>query len=220
MSQLAPVITVDGPSGVGKGTISIALSHKLSWHYLDSGALYRILAYAAVQAEIRLDDEESLVRVLDQSDIRFDQGATLNGINIESLIRTEQAGNRASKVAKHGAIRRRLLEVQRAFRTSPGLVADGRDMGTKVFSDSSYKFYLSANAEERAKRRFKQLNDLGHGANIGTLFREIEERDARDQNRSESPLAPAEDAILIDTSELSVKEVLDQVLSYLPNSIL
>jgi cytidylate kinase len=213
----APVITFDGPSGVGKGTLSALVSEKLGWHYLDSGALYRILGYAAEQSQVSFDDDEGLVNLLRDLDIQFDDGAKLAGEYIESKIRTEVAGNRASLVARHPSVRQTLLEVQRAFRQAPGLVADGRDMGTTVFADSTFKFYLTANAQERANRRLKQLNELGHDANIGALFRDIEARDFRDQNRSESPLVPAKDSTVIDTSGLSIKQVLTMVMKCLPN---
>ena len=215
----APVITIDGPSGVGKGTISQFVADKLGWHYLDSGALYRILGYAAQQAGEVFDDEIALLELLTNSNIDFNDGARLDGESVEALIRNEQAGERASQVARHAAVRQAMLALQRDFRQAPGLVADGRDMGTTIFPDADYKFYLIADAEERAKRRHKQLLEQGLSGNIGALFRGIQQRDERDMNRKDSPLRPADDAIIIDTTHLSIDEVIKEVIDRLPHRV-
>lgn len=211
-----PVITIDGPSGVGKGTISQRLADALGWHYLDSGALYRILGYAADQAGVDFNDAEALMALADSLQIDFVGGAQLNGQSIETLIRTEQAGERASRVAQHPQIRLAMLGLQREFLKPPGLVADGRDMGTTIFPQTPHKFYLRAAAEERAKRRYKQLKEKGLDGNIGALFRDIQQRDERDTNRADSPLRPADDACLIDTTDLSINQVLKKVIEQLP----
>ena len=212
----APVITIDGPSGVGKGTISKALADALGWHYLDSGALYRILGYAADQAGVDFADADALVALAASLKIDFAGGAQLNGKSVETFIRTEQAGEYASRVAQHPQIRSAILELQRGFLKPPGLVADGRDMGTTIFPQTPHKFYLTAAAEERAKRRYKQLKEKGQDGNIAALFRDIQKRDERDTNRADSPLRPADDANIIDTTQLSINEVLKKVIEQLP----
>jgi cytidylate kinase len=211
-----PVITVDGPGGVGKGTVSRGLADRLDWNYLDSGALYRILALAASDRGISLWDERALLALAKTVNIDFKNGAQLNGVAVESLIRSEQAGEYASRVAQHSKIRSFLLELQRGFLKPPGLVADGRDMGTTVFPHSPYKIYLIADAEERAKRRYKQLLEKGQNGNIAALFQDIQKRDQRDMNRKDSPLRPAEDACIIDTTHMGADEVLDKVIASLP----
>ena len=216
MLKSVPVITVDGPSGVGKGTVSQHLAKALAWHYLDSGALYRIAAYAAIQASVDLDSPALLVELIDRVTIEFNEGAYLNGVCIESDIRTELAGDRASIVAKHPAVRHAMLNLQHSFLSEPGLVADGRDMGTTIFPQAAHKFYLTADPEARAKRRAIQLKAAGLDGNIGALFRDIKQRDERDMNRADSPLVPAADAIIIDTTELGIDEVLKKVMSLLP----
>ena len=215
----APVITVDGPSGVGKGTISKDLADALGWHYLDSGALYRVLGFAAVQAGIDLSDAEALVELSRELQIDFDTGARLDGKLVEDQIRSEQAGEHASQVARHAPVRAAMLDLQRNFSRPPGLVADGRDMGTTIFPGADYKFYLIADAEVRAKRRYKQLLEKGQNGNIGALFQEIRQRDERDMNRKDSPLRPADDAIIIDTTELSIEAVLKKVKDQLPFAV-
>lgn len=213
-----PVITVDGPSGVGKGTLSQRLARHLGWHFLDSGALYRLLGLAARRQAVEFTDESALEGLALKLDVRFlpsEQGETtilLNNQDVTRDIRTEQAGNDASKVAAVPAVRAALLQRQRDFRQLPGLVADGRDMGTTVFPEAPLKFFLTASAEVRAERRYKQLKEKGLDASLTTLLAEIAERDERDRTRSVSPLKPAEDAIIIDTSHLGIDEVFSTVL--------
>lgn len=214
-----PVITVDGPSGVGKGTISQLLTQRFGWHFLDSGALYRLTALAARRQGVGFDDAAGLARVARELPVEFRPQAVgdlqifLYGQEVSREIRTEQAGNDASRVAAVPAVREALLARQRAFRQAPGLVADGRDMGTTVFPDAPLKIFLTASAEVRAERRYKQLKEKGLDANLHSLFIEIAERDERDRNRSVSPLKPAEDAVVIDTSTLGIEEVLAVVLA-------
>lgn len=219
MAAGVPVITVDGPSGVGKGTISQLLTQRFGWHFLDSGALYRLTALAARRQRVSFDDEAGLARVARELPVEFrpqvagDLQIFLSGQEVSRDIRTEQAGNDASKVAAVPAVRAALLERQRAFRRAPGLVADGRDMGTTVFPDAPLKIFLTASAEVRAQRRYNQLKEKGLDANLHSLFVEIAERDERDRNRSVSPLKPADDAVVIDTSMLGISEVLAAVLA-------
>jgi len=208
-----PVVTVDGPSGTGKGTVASYLAGLLGWHLLDSGALYRVVAYVALSRGMALDEEVELAEIAVNLDVRFTQGtgeiAVLLGENsdISTAIRTETCGNAASKVAALPAVRQALLQRQRQFRRVPGLVADGRDMGTVIFPDARLKFFLTASAEERARRRYKQLKDKGNSVNLARLSAEIQERDARDEGRDVSPLIAAPDAIVIDTSEMNVDVV-------------
>ena len=201
----APVITIDGPSGSGKGTIARLLARELGYHFLDSGALYRLLAFAAEQRALALDDEPSLVELAGKLDIVFpadggEDDVLLDGENIGSLIRTEAAGAGASKVASLPKVRTALLQRQRDFRSSPGLVADGRDMGTVVCPDAGAKIYLIASAEERARRRCKQLKEKGLDADYSAVVADIKARDERDMNRPVAPLKPAVDAESVDTS--------------------
>ncbi|NOY16891.1 MAG: (d)CMP kinase [Gammaproteobacteria bacterium] len=213
-----PVITVDGPSGSGKGTVSQQLAVSLGWHYLDSGAIYRALAYAAKQAGLKLNkDKEKIVSLALALKLVFkptaDGGADvlLAGTDISSSIRTEECGAMASKLAADGDIRAALLQRQRGFRQPPGLVADGRDMGTVVFPDATHKFFLTASAQIRAERRYKQLKDKGINDSIPRLFTVISKRDARDAGRTNSPMTPAADAIVLDTSEMSLEQVIGYV---------
>lgn len=209
-----PVITIDGPSGSGKGTIAQQLAVELGWHFLDSGALYRILAYAAGQRGIDLADADSLAELGRSLPVSFSPDnarISLEAIDITNEIRTETAGNAASKVAVIPAVRAALLDRQRAFRTMPGLVADGRDMGTVVFPDAALKVFLTASAEERARRRYNQLIEKGLSANLPSLVTDIAERDQRDANRPVAPLRPADDATVIDTSDLGIEATLEQV---------
>ncbi|AXS81635.1 MULTISPECIES: (d)CMP kinase [Marinobacter] len=216
----APVITVDGPGGSGKGTVTQMLARKLGWHLLDSGALYRLTALAAVRQGVALDDEEGLVKVAAGLDVAFEptpEGepvrVILAGQDVTADIRTESAGDNASKVAVMQPVRDALLQRQRDFRQAPGLVADGRDMGTVVFPDAPVKIFLTASAEERARRRYSQLKDAGVDVNIDALLEEIRVRDERDMNRSAAPLKPADDAQVIDSTGLGIGEVLDRCMA-------
>lgn len=216
--QDAPVITIDGPTASGKGTITRLLAQRLGWHILDSGALYRLVALAAHKHSIPFDDDESLRTLAAHLDVEFIADAQngeiitlLEGEDVTDDLRTESCGNDASKVAALPAVRKALLARQRAFRQSPGLVADGRDMGTVVFRDALLKIFLTASAEERARRRHNQLKEKGMDVSMRDLLDEIAERDARDRDRAASPLVPAEDAIQVDTSEMSIDEVVNRL---------
>jgi CMP/dCMP kinase len=213
-----PVMTIDGPSGSGKGTVSRAAAQALGWALLDSGALYRLVALAGRQAGIDLADGAGLGRLAAQLDIRFGANRVggeivwLGGRDVTRAIRTESAGNDASKVAALPPVRAALLERQRRFAVPPGLVADGRDMGTVVFPDAQIKIFLTASADERASRRHKQLKEKGVAATLAALSREIAERDQRDITRSASPLAASDDAVLLDTTGMPVDAVVGRVL--------
>ncbi|WP_213608065.1 (d)CMP kinase [Pseudoalteromonas sp.] len=223
---LMPVITVDGPSGSGKGTVCRLLAEKLGWDVLDSGAIYRVLSLAALHHQIALDNEEALVPLAANLDVQFlidsDTNAgkiILEGEDVTTTIRNEEVGAAASKVAALPRVREALLRRQRAFRTENGLIADGRDMGTVVFPDAPLKIFLTASAQERARRRFVELNERGLDVTLGGLLQDIQARDDRDMNRAVAPLAPAEDAIEIDTSELNAQQVFDKVITLLDASI-
>ncbi len=216
----APVITIDGPSGSGKGTISRAVARALGWHFLDSGALYRGVGVAALRAGIDLADVQSLAALALTADIRFEDRIDgephvwLGREDISHAIRTEEAGQAASRVAAQPAVRDALLARQRAFQQQPGLVADGRDMGTIVFPAAELKVFLTASADERARRRLKQLSEKGIRAILSALLREIEERDLRDRTRSVAPLIPAHDARTIDSTSRSIADVVGTVLAW------
>ncbi len=217
MTSDVPVVCVDGPSGVGKGTLSQQLAQILKWHLLDSGALYRVLGFACRGREISLSDEERVVAVARQLDVSFvaaDAGVSvfLGSEDVSVPIRTEAGGRDASQVAVLPAVREALLCRQKELAVPPGLVADGRDMGTVVFPDAPLKIFLTASAEVRAQRRFRQLQGKGQSVNLARLLVDIEERDRRDESRSVSPLVAAEDAAVIDSSTLSPEAVLDTVL--------
>jgi len=213
-----PVMTIDGPSGSGKGTVSRAAARALGWGLLDSGALYRLVALAGRQAGVTLDDAPGLARLAESANIGFGSGNSgeevvwLGGKDVTRAIRTEEAGNDASKVAALPLVRAALLERQRRFAVPPGLVADGRDMGTVVFPGAEVKIFLTASAAERALRRYKQLKEKGVAANLAALSLEIAERDQRDSTRTASPLVASADAILLDTTGMPVDAVVERVL--------
>ncbi|WP_160060456.1 (d)CMP kinase [Psychromonas sp. L1A2] len=216
--SVSNLITIDGPSGSGKGTVCHILAKKLQWHLLDSGALYRILAYAALQKNILLNDSKKLADLALTLDVSFVSNGTgvdtlLAGKNIGDKLRTEVVGTAASEVASIELVRSALLARQKAFLQKPGLIADGRDMGTVVFPEAKVKIFLDASAEERAQRRFNQLQDKGFNVSIAQILSEIKERDYRDRNRAIAPLQPADDAFVIDSTELTINEVVEQILT-------
>ncbi len=214
-----PVVTIDGPSGSGKGTISRAVAERLGWHFLDSGALYRAVGLAASWADIDLNDHDALARCALETAVQFidrkgdEPLVFVNGVESSSDLRTELAGATASAIAAVPAVREALVDKQRSFRQAPGLVADGRDMGTVIFADAMLKVFLTASAEERADRRYKQLKQKGFEVTLAALLREILARDARDAERPVAPLKPALDAIAIDTTGIGIAEVVDRVLA-------
>ncbi len=209
-----PVITVDGPSGAGKGTVAKLLAEQLKFKILDSGALYRLTGLLVNRAGNGFDNEAMAAELASSMQVEFTvDGVILNGEDVSLAIRTESAGNDASKVAAMPAVRAALLDWQKAFAKIPGLIADGRDMGTTVFPQAPLKIFLTASAEERAQRRHKQLNEKGISSNIAALAAEIAERDERDRTRATSPLVPADDAIVIDSTSLSIDEVVQQILT-------
>jgi cytidylate kinase len=213
-----PVIAVDGPGGSGKGTITTRLANYLGWHFLDSGALYRLAALAVMKKKLTLDDEVALGRLVSDLDIHFetkghDVIAVLDDEDVTEQLRYEETGAMASEIASIPVVRSALTGRQRHFRQFPGLVADGRDMGTVIFPDARLKIFLTASAGIRAERRYKQLKEKGESVNLTRLFREIKARDLRDQSRSVAPLRPAEDAVIIDSTELSIDEVFDKIVS-------
>jgi len=221
MNPLAPVLTIDGPSGAGKGTISRIIARRMGWHYLDSGALYRAVGVAASWADIDTSDASALVRCTFDTHVQFvEQGESMrvmvNGTDATDELRLETTGALASAIAAIPEVRAALKERQRAFRELPGLVADGRDMGTVIFADAPFKVFLTASAEERAERRHKQLKDKGVSVSFDDLLREIMARDARDAQRTVAPLKPADDAVLIDTTGIGIADVVARVMDLLP----
>ncbi len=213
MSDPVPVITIDGPSGSGKGTVSARVAGALGWHILDSGALYRLTAFAVEKSGSDFNNPSQAAEIARKLDVKFADGKVyLDGEDVSLAIRTEQAGNNASRVAAMPEVRAALLDWQREAARLPGLVADGRDMGTTVFPDAPLKVFLTASAEERAERRYKQLKEKGIASNIADLAAEIRERDERDSSRSASPLAPAEGALTIDSTAMTIDEVVARIL--------
>ncbi|QYK14798.1 (d)CMP kinase [Shewanella rhizosphaerae] len=225
MSQRAPIVTIDGPSGAGKGTISQILASRLGWKLLDSGAIYRVLALAAIHHNVELDNEASLALLAAHLDVQFITAkgngikVVLEGEDVSHAIRSQECSNAASKVAAFPRVREALLRRQRAFAEAPGLIADGRDMGTVVFPTTPAKLYLTASAEERAQRRYNQLQDKGFDVNIDRLLAEVVERDERDMNRPVAPLVPAEDALVIDTTGIGIDEVVELALSHIKEKL-
>lgn len=217
-SYKAPVITLDGPSGVGKGTVGQLLAKELGWHYLDSGAIYRALAYGAIKAGISLTDTPALVRLARKLPLSFTPDpadvcrVNYDDVDVTREVRTESCGQSASRIATIPEVRAALLDRQRAFRQPPGLIADGRDMGTTVFPDADLKIFMTADPSVRAERRVKQLKERGIDAIMASVLQEIQERDEQDATRRASPLLPAEDSINVDTTSLSIDEVVSLVL--------
>ncbi|WP_075181195.1 (d)CMP kinase [Pantoea sp. 1.19] len=219
MTATVPVITIDGPSGAGKGTLCKAMAENLRWHLLDSGAIYRVLALAALHHHVDITSEEALVPIAAHLDVRFiaEQGeisVVLEGEDVSAAIRSQDVSNTASKVAAFPRVREALLRRQRAFREAPGLIADGRDMGTVVFPDAPVKIFLDASSEERAQRRMLQLQEKGFSVNFERLLAEIKERDDRDRHRPVAPLVPASDALVLDSTQMSIEQVIEIALDY------
>lgn len=214
---MTPILTIDGPVSSGKGTVARLVAIRLGWHLLDSGALYRVLGYHAKNQGVALDDEPALIALAEALPVRFveQQGNTaviLDGEDVSNVIRQESVGELASQVAVLQPVRDALLARQRVFAEPPGLVADGRDMGTVVFTSAPLKIYLTASAEERARRRFEQLKEKGFGATLATLVEDIRTRDDRDMNREVAPLRPADDAVVIDSTTMTVDDVVNRIL--------
>ena len=210
----ASVVTIDGPGGSGKGTLSSLVAAKLGWHLLDSGALYRIVAVSAQAQVIDLKDESSLVKMIADLQIAFTgDKVDVDGNDLSDIIRTEETGAAASRVAALPGVRDAILSLQKSFQCAPGLVADGRDMGTVVFPQSKAKIFLDASAEARADRRYKQLKNKGLSVNLRDLLEQIQERDARDRGRAVAPLKPAADALIIDSTQMTIEEVLEVIMS-------
>ena len=225
MNDKSPyVVTIDGPGGSGKGSLAFSVAKEMGFHLLDSGAIYRLLGLKAMREGVDLDNEEALIELVDDLDIRFEMGdelsiPLLDNEDVSAILRTEEAGDAASRVARHGAVRSALLAPQQAFFKAPGLVADGRDMGTVVFPEARFKFFLYASVEIRAQRRYKQLINMGLSASIPQLQADMTERDERDRNREASPLVPAEDALVVESSLLDLDQVTELVLSHIRDSV-
>jgi len=219
-----PVITIDGPSGAGKGAVSCRCAAALGFHMLDSGAVYRSVAVAALERGIAADEVPELLRLCSNLDLQFVPGdhgmaVQLDGVSIDDQLRRESVSVMSSKIAAQPDVRAALLALQRAYQSQPGLVADGRDMGTIVFPDATVKIFLDASVKERARRRFKQLKDKGENVTFSRLFHDMEERDRRDRERSVAPTVPASDAVLIDSTQLSLDDVVDQILQVVRSAL-
>ena len=217
---MIPVLTIDGPSGVGKGTVANIMAHELNWNLLDSGAIYRAFALAATKRNIQIDNTDELLKLASNLDLRFESDPSNNKLSIyldnsevSDELRTEKTAELASKFAMIGPLRKSLLFRQQKFKQPPGLVADGRDMGTVVFEDAPFKVFLTANVEERAQRRLKQLQDKGIAGILSQTLEEVQKRDERDASRKHSPLKPSKDALVIDTSNLTINEVVAKVMA-------
>jgi len=217
---MIPVLTIDGPSGVGKGTVANIMAYELKWNLLDSGAIYRAFAFAASKRNIQIDNTDELLKLASNLDLKFESDPSnnklsiyLDNIEVSAELRTEQTAELASKLAMIGPLRESLLVRQQKFKQTPGLVADGRDMGTVVFEDAPFKVFLTANVEERAQRRLKQLHGKGIAGILSQTLEEVKKRDERDASRKHSPLKPSKDALVIDTSNLSINEVVAKVMA-------
>ena len=217
---MIPVLTIDGPSGVGKGTVANIIAHKLNWNLLDSGAIYRAFALSASKQNIKIDNTDELLKLASNFDLRFESDPSnnklsvyLDNIEVSAELRNEGTAELASKFAMIGPLRKSLLLRQQKFKQPPGLVADGRDMGTVVFLDAPFKVFLTANVEERAQRRLKQLHDNGITGILSQTLEEVQKRDERDASRKHSPLKPSKDALVIDTSNLTINEVVAKVMA-------
>lgn len=214
-TSLPPVIAIDGPSASGKGTLAGIVAKTLGWHQLDSGMLYRLSALAVLRKNIQPDNEAEIAEVARNLNVRFEgQQVLLDSDDVSDVLRGEEVGALASRIATYPLLRQALFERQLAFRKAPGLVADGRDMGTVIFPDAKLKIFLIADVNERAQRRYKQLIEKGISANLVALLEDLKARDERDMNRSHAPLVPAEDAIILDSSRLSIEESVAKVLAY------
>lgn len=213
----APVLTIDGPSGAGKGAVSALVAERLGWHLLDSGAVYRAVALAAIDRDVDPEDDAALAALCENLDLQFRSGedgiaVLLDDRPVDERLRSEAVSTMASRVASRPAVRQALLGLQRGFRRAPGLVADGRDMGTVVFSDAPVKVFLDASVAERTHRRHKQLKEKGESVKFSRLFHDLAERDRRDRERAVSPTVPAPDATVIDSTELALEQVVERIL--------